>query len=143
MDKRKQEFVKVVILVGLYLLLLPVILIAFKLLPYIIANDITIELGAFVTGILKNPIPSLLEIVHSTYRLPFFIVQMLVFISLFVFLHPTKRQPFEVVGKTNPVHGSAYWGEQEELDTSTKVQLIPESAMKQRLKKSMRRARNE
>ena len=39
MAKKKQEQVKLIILVILYLLLLPVTLIVFKLLPYIIAND--------------------------------------------------------------------------------------------------------
>lgn len=110
MAKKKQEQVKLIILVILYLLLLPVTLIVFKLLPFIIANDTNIELSTFVTTILKHPINTFLEIIQSTYMIPFFIVQIIVLIVLFVFLHPTKRQPFEVVGKTNPVHGSAYWG---------------------------------
>lgn len=110
MAKKKQEQVKLIILVILYLLLLPVTLIVFKLLPYIIANDTNIELSTFVTTILKHPINTFLEIIQSNYMIPFFIVQIIVLIVLFVFLHPTKRQPFEVVGKTNPVHGSAYWG---------------------------------
>ncbi len=110
MAKKKQEQVKLIILVILYLLLLPVTLIVFKLLPYIIANDTNIELSTFVTTILKHPINTFLEIVQSNYMIPFFIVQIIVLIILFVFLHPTKRKPFEVIGKTNPVHGSAYWG---------------------------------
>ncbi len=90
MVKKKQEQVKLIILVILYLLLLPVTLIVFKLLPYIIANDTNIELSTFVTTILKHPINTFLEIIQSTYMIPFFIVQIIVLIVLFVFLHPTN-----------------------------------------------------
>ncbi|HGA0805339.1 TPA: hypothetical protein ACGQOD_002194, partial [Streptococcus agalactiae] len=99
-------------------------------LPFIIANDTNIELSTFVTTILKHPINTFLEIIQSTYMIPFFIVQIIVLIVLFVFLHPTKRQPFEVVGKTNPVHGSAYWGEESEINAPKNVHLIPEKSMK-------------
>ena len=133
MAKKKQEQVKLIILVILYLLLLPVTLIVFKLLPYILANDTNIELSTFVTTILKHPINTFLEI----------IVQIIVLIVLFVFLHPTKRQPFEVVGKTNPVHGSAYWGEESEINAPKNVHLIPEKSMKKILEKSMRRGKND
>ena len=91
MAKKKQEQVKLIILVILYLLLLPVTLIVFKLLPFIIANDTNIELSTFVTTILKHPINTFLEIIQSNYMIPFFIVQIIVLIILFVFLHPTKR----------------------------------------------------
>lgn len=84
-----------------------------------------------------------LEIIQSTYMIPFFIVQIIVLIILFVFLHPTKRQPFEVVGKTNPVHGSAYWGEESEINAPKNVHLIPEKSMKSILEKSMRRGKND
>lgn len=143
MAKKKQQQVKLIILVILYLLLLPVTLIVFKLLPFIIANDTNIELSTFVTTILKHPINTFLEIIQSTYMIPFFIVQIIVLIILFVFLHPTKRQPFEVVGKTNPVHGSAYWGEESEINAPKNVHLIPEKSMKKILEKSMRRGKNE
>lgn len=143
MAKKKQEQVKLIILVILYLLLLPVTLIAFKLLPYIIANDTNIELSTFVTTILKHPVNTFLEIVQSNYMIPFFIVQIIVLIILFVFLHPTKRKAFEVVGKTNPVHGSAYWGEESEINAPKNVHLIPEKSMKSILEKSMRRGKDE
>ncbi len=110
-------------------------------LPFIIANDTNIELSTFVTTILKHPINTFLEIIQSTYMIPFFIVQIIVLIVLFVFLHPTKRQPFEVVGKTNPVHGSAYWGEESEINAPKNVHLIPEKSMKKILEKSMRRGK--
>ena len=109
MTKKKQEQVKLIVLVILYLLLLPVTLIVFKLLPFILANDTNIELSTFVTTILKHPINTFLEIIQSNYMIPFFIVQIIVLIILFVFLHPTKRQHFEVFGKTTPVHRSSYW----------------------------------
>ena len=112
-------------------------------LPFIIANDTNIELSTFVTTILKHPINTFLEIIQSTYMIPFFIVQIIVLIVLFVFLHPTKRQPFEVVGKTNPVHGSAYWGEESEINAPKNVHLIPEKSMKKILEKSMRRGKND
>ena len=143
MAKKKQEQVKLIILVILYLLLLPVTLIVFKLLPFIIANDTNIELSTFVTTILKHPINTFLEIIQSTYMIPFFIVQIIVLIVLFVFLHPTKRQPFEVVVKTNPVHGSAYWGEESKINAPKNVHLIPEKSMKSILEKSMRRGKND
>ncbi|ELB18095.1 hypothetical protein [Enterococcus faecium] len=143
MAKKKQEQVKLIVLVILYLLLLPVTLIVFKLLPFIIANDTNIELSTFVTTILKHPINTFLEIIQSNYMIPFFIVQIIVLIILFVFLHPTKRQSFEVVGKTNPVHGSAYWGEESEINAPKNVHLIPEKSMKKILEKSMRRGKNE
>lgn len=143
MAKKKQEQVKLIILVILYLLLLPVTLIVFKLLPYIIANDTNIELSTFVTSILKHPVTTFLEIIQSTYMIPFFIVQIIILIILFVFLHPTKRQPFEIVGKTSPVHGSAYWGEESEINAPKNVHLIPEKSMKKILEKSMRRGKNE
>ncbi|EAC5437342.1 hypothetical protein B5H47_16170, partial [Listeria monocytogenes] len=83
MAKKKQEQVKLIILVILYLLLLPVTLIVFKLLPFIIANDTNIELSTFVTTILKHPINTFLEIIQSNYMIPFFIVQIIVLIILF------------------------------------------------------------
>ncbi|HEO3712691.1 TPA: hypothetical protein VAV58_002215, partial [Streptococcus agalactiae] len=43
-------------------------------LPFIIANDTNIELSTFVTTILKHPINTFLEIIQSTYMIPFFIV---------------------------------------------------------------------
>jgi len=140
MEKKKLEQVKGVILVILYCLILPITMIGFKLLPYIIAVDTTIDLKSFVGTILTHPFQTFLEICQSNYLLAFLIVQLIVLIVLYVFLHPTKRQPFEVVGKTNPVHGSAYWGEESELQAPEKVHLIPQSAMKKILKESMKGA---
>ena len=138
MEKKKLEQVKGIILVILYCLALPITMIGFKLLPYIIANDTTIDLKSFVGTILTHPFQTFLEIYQSNYRLAFFIVQFIVLIVLYVFLHPTKRQPYEVVGKTNPVHGSAYWGEESELEVPEKVHLISQGAMKKILKESMK-----
>lgn len=143
MAKKKQEQVKLIILFILYLLLLPVILIVFKLLPYIIRNDTNIQINTFVIDILKHPIVTFIEIMQSSYLIPFIVVQLIVLIALFIFLHPTKRQPFEVVGKTNPVHGSAYWGEETEINAPQNVHLIDDKSMKKILKQSMRRGKNE
>src|SRR5574337_486469 len=110
MTKKKQVLIKMIILAILYFLLLPVTLIVFKLIPYII---------------------------------PFLIVQVIVLIALYIFLNPVKRQPFEVVGKTNPVHGSAYWGEENEINAPQSVHLISEKSMKSILEQSIRSAENE
>ena len=143
MTKKKQVLIKMIILAILYFLLLPVTLIVFKLIPYIIANDTNIDLKNFSINILKHPINSLVEIKQAHYMIPFLIVQIIVLIALYIFLNPVKRQPFEVVGKTNPVHGSAYWGEENEINAPQSVHLISEKSMKSILEQSIRSAENE
>lgn len=143
MTKKQQERIKLILLIILFLLLLPVMLIVFKLLPFIIANDTNIKLDTFVLAILKHPIATYTEIVNSSYLIAFIIAQIILIVALYIFLHPTKRKPYEVVGKTNPVHGSAYWGEESEVNAPQSVHLISEKSMKKILTESMRRGDNE
>ncbi len=58
--------------------------------------------------------------------IPFFIVQIIVLIILFVFLHPTKRQPFEVVGKQTLFMDRLIGGRIRNKRTKN-VHLIPEN----------------
>lgn len=142
MKKKKVEIIKMFMLVLFYIVLYPVTLISFKLFPYIKTNDTNIEIGSFIMNIVQKPITTTKEIIGSNMMIAFIIVQIIVLLVLFMFLHPKKRNPYEVVGKTNPVQGGAYWGEESEINAPKNVHLIDESAIRKVLKRSMRGENN-
>lgn len=135
---KKQSRIKWLILGIIYLLVFPVTLIVIKLVPYVIANNTNLKLQVFALAILRHPLATLLGIMHSNYALPFLLLQILIVIMLYIFLHPNKHEPFEVVGRTNPVHGSSYWGKETELNDPEDFHLVQEKSMESILKKSMR-----
>lgn len=143
MKSKKIIFIKFIILSVFYLLIFPITLILFKLIPYIIANDNNIDLENFSFNILKHQIKTLVEITQSHYVLPFIITQAIILLVLFLFINQKKRKPFEVVGKTNPVHGSAYWGEQKEINAPKDVHLVSEKKMKEILKETIGETEND
>lgn len=143
MDKKRIEQIKLAMLIILYALCFPLISIVFKLIPYILANNTDIDLGGFALDILKHPFVNFVDLSTSNYSVSFIVVHLLVLLLLFIFLHPSKREPFTVVGKTTPVHGSSYWGESHELNVPQQVHFINEKDMKKILELSMKEGAND
>lgn len=140
---KKQNKVKTVSLLIFYVLIYPVTVLIFKLLPYILANDTNIELKSFTQNILTNIFGASQEILTSDFKGLFLITQVVLIFALYRFLNPKKRQPYEVVGKTNPVQGGAFWGEEKELDALNQIHLVKEKSVKKHLLDSMKGASHE
>jgi len=140
---KKQNKVKTVSLLIFYVLIYPVTVLIFKLLPYILADDTNIELKSFTTNILTNIFGASQEILTSDFKGLFLITQVVLIFALYRFLNPKKRQPYEVVGKTNPVQGGAFWGKEKELDTLNQIHLVKEKSVKKHLLDSMKGASHE
>lgn len=134
---KKISVIKAVILVLIYGLTLPISVLFFHLLPYILKNDTNIEIQSFVLRLIQEPLKALQSVSMGEFSLLFFASQLLILLLIAVYLNPKKKKEYEVVGKTNPVHGSAYWGEESELRTPTDVHLVHFKKMKKEIKKSM------
>jgi|SRR5699024_6058619 len=140
---KKQNKVKTVSLLIFYVLIYPVTVLIFKLLPYILANDTNVELKSFTQNILTNIFGASQEILMSDFKGLFVITQVILIFALYRFLNPKKRQPYEVVGKNNPVQGGAFWGEEKELDALNQIHLVKEKSVKKHLLESMKGASHE
>ena len=140
---KKQNKVKTVSLLIFYVLIYPVTVLIFKLLPYILANDTNVELKSFTQNILTNIFGASQEILMSDFKGLFVITQVILIFALYRFLNPKKRQPYEVVGKNNPVQGGAFWGEEKELDALNQIHLVKEKSVKKHLLDSMKGASHE
>ncbi|MFW3589113.1 hypothetical protein ACODGV_12205 [Vagococcus fluvialis] len=135
--------IKIVLFIIFYSIVYPLTLIVTKLIPYIKNNDTNIELVSFCLDILKSPLKTTLEIFQSPLNLIFIFLQIVVIIMLIVFLNPTKKEPFQVVGKTIGVHGTSYWREEKDLKAPQNVLLLKEKKLKSIILESMKEGENE
>lgn len=135
---KKQKIALTIIRFILYLISLPFSMAVYQLIPYIIKNVTCINIiKPVVLACFQKPISTLIEIAKSQYNWAFLIAQLLIIFIIISITTIQKKQDFEVVGRTNSVHGGSYWGLENELKIPEETHLFKARKFKKIIEKSM------
>lgn len=132
---RKINKIKLLFLLIFYSVLYPISLIVFQLIPYILANNTDVAVISLVKATYQHLWLTTQTILASNLRWGFIAAQIIMILFLYAYLHPKKRETYQVVGRSKAVHGGAFWGTEAEIDTKSQIHLIRERKLRRKLKR--------